>query len=154
MSECNSLNLEIIKQRDAARLKIVDLNRIIRNLEVDKRNLEEHCTELCNKIHELENWRLYELKNVKLQKNGENMNKKPFVSTVRSGSIFPNPSRIAEPSSAIRCSKCLCDAIAKGDIWHVEMQRLRNDVLTEKELVAACQKQVIFTRLVYNQIFP
>lgn len=135
--------MEIIRQRDKSSLKCVELKRSLRNLEVDKRYLEEHCNELCNKIRELE-CKLNETKFGKLQK--PDINKKPFCSTVRSSAIFPNATEIRptsdSPADMSRCPKCFKAAIAKGDILHVEMLRLQNDNKAQSDAMEELHKQV------------
>ena len=141
------MHLEIIKQRDTYRLKIVDLNRTIKNLELDKHHFEEHCTELCKKISELE-IRLNIQRSgggTKLRKNGETMNKKPFISTVRGESAFPNllvgKSAEHQPSTDMRCTKCSCHT-QNSAVWQIELQKVQNECDSKNELIGVVNKQV------------
>lgn len=79
--------MEIIKERDKHQKQIFGLNETIRKLRLDKLHLKEECKELNERMVDLEN----QLCDPRLHKNQTNQalkNKKPFISTVRSGDYF------------------------------------------------------------------
>lgn len=130
----NLLHLETLRLKENHESEIIELNQKIRNLELDKKLLEEHCTVLGYKLSGSDP------KTAKNLQNGRNMNKKPFVSTVKSGSTFPKISGIFK-SVEDKLSNCTC-SMSKSDNVLFEIQRLQNDTKTQSELLESYRKQL------------
>lgn len=127
------MHLEAIKIRDYHNKQLNQLKHTVRNLEVDKNYLEDHCYELVHKIHEMEQ------NSGKGQKGRDevkiSIHKKAFVSTVRSGIPSAN-------SASQRYSSRRADGKQK-DVVHVENLKLQNDIKAAKDETDALKKQVI-----------
>ncbi|XP_037909139.1 centrosomal protein of 135 kDa isoform X2 [Hermetia illucens] len=137
LSECNSLHLELVKQKDEFEEKICDYRQKIRNLEADKLHLEEHCAQLEKNVRDL----LVKLSGgSKSNKNDVNMSRKPFISTVKSGGYVPNP---AEPSNAYRCTKCSSVVWTKHMDGKVqEVQLLQNGLQSQADQITALKEKL------------
>lgn len=117
--------MEINKQRDKNLNKFSELKKSIYNLESDKQYLEEHCTELDSKLRHIE--LKIDPTNVKNRRDVD-MNKKPFISTVRSGYIVPSPLMTMQNSEKCnKCLKCTCYALRKN-----YQNTIQNSQTTEK----------------------
>lgn len=146
LAESNTLHMDIIKQRDQFRMRIVDLKRNVNTLEVDKRHLEEHSTELSNKIRELES-RLHESKaGSGKHKAPDTAGKKPFISTVRTGEFLTTP--IAPVSSpdlrCCRCCKCSSSSTTGSNLWKADLQHCQIENRTMTDTIDELNKQVRF----------
>lgn len=130
-------------------MRIVDLNRIVRTLEVDKRHLEEHSNELCNKIRDLE-CRFHESKmGSGRHKATDAGGKKPFISTVRTGEFFPAPVTLTVTSSddllrCCRCCKCSSASTTGTNLWKADLQRIQIENRTLTDTMDELKKQVRF----------
>lgn len=129
LSENNALHLEIIKIRDHYEKKLVDLKNTIRNLEVDKNYLDDHCFELVSKIQDME------------QQGGSSkgrdnrvQHKKAFISTVRSNNLPTYSTSSAKNFTSRRCD-------VKND-HRVEITRLQNEIQLLKDETNSLKKQV------------
>ncbi|XP_055854505.1 centrosomal protein of 135 kDa isoform X2 [Episyrphus balteatus] len=146
LAECNQLHLELIKQKEDYEEKNCELIQRIRNLESDKNYLDEHCQHLQAQI------KAFIVKGIdsnsmKTNKSGVNMNKKPFVSTVRSGEFIPNA--FCENSS-IKCTKCnagyykqsSAGSAANVPAQEVEMEKLTNSIKDLTDQVAFYKRKI------------
>ncbi|XP_055902694.1 centrosomal protein of 135 kDa [Eupeodes corollae] len=145
LAECNQLHLELIKQKEDSEEKICDLNQRIRNLECDKNYLDEHCQHLQAQIKAFI-LKSIDSNSVKNNKNGVNMNKKPFVSTVRSGEFIPNA---FSENASIKCTKCsvgFCKQFSAGSANpsapEVQMEKLENNIKDLNDQVAFYKKKI------------
>lgn len=139
LAECNSLHLEIIKQRDDFQAKIFELNKSIRNYKIDNRLLEEQCAELNFKVGELE--QLVNDPKFKKNRNDQvNLKRKPFISTVRSGEFLPSTHKMLDADS--NCSKCTQMDSMKFVTTQLDNERELNRVKSQLELVELYKKQV------------
>lgn len=128
-------------------MRIVDLNRIVRTLEVDKRHLEEHSNELCIKIRDLER-HLHETKTGSgKNKASDTAGKKPFITTVRTGEFFPAPvtSTVTSPDDLLRCCRCCkCSSASTTgtNFWKADLQRIQIENRTLTDTMDELKKQV------------
>ncbi|KAJ6642911.1 Centrosomal protein of 135 kDa [Pseudolycoriella hygida] len=134
LAENNALHLELINLRGHYERKLIDLNRKIQNLEVDKNYLDDHCFELVSQIREMEQRR----KNLNVE-DGKVMHKKPFISTVRSGNA-------AFPNSSVQHSSRRCDGKPNpepnSNDQHIQVIRLRNENQLSKDETDSLKKQL------------
>lgn len=131
LSENNALHLEVIHIRGHYENKLLNLKNTIRNLEVDKNFLDDHCFELVSKIQEMEQQRGKGRKG----NDGKVLHKKAFVSTVRGKDPqFPSTSTRYQTSR-------LCEAKLKED-QNVEIVKLHNDKQLLKDETNSLKKQV------------
>ncbi|XP_059615243.1 centrosomal protein of 135 kDa isoform X2 [Phlebotomus argentipes] len=141
LAECNKLNLDIIRQRDNYEVKKAELIRRVRSLELDKRYLEEQCSELAGRVRELE-VKFVSKSDVKFQKDGFNMSRKPFISTVRSGSLLPSggEGHVCEKGPYKVCSVCPNSRPCGENRF--EAEKLQNDVQNREEIIEALKRQI------------
>lgn len=138
LSENNALHLEVIQLRGHYEKKLLDQKNTIRNLEVDKNYLDDHCFELVSKISEMEQ----RGKSSKGMDEGKVHHKKAFVSTVRSGDPpYPNSSTMKYHSHGGRRHE------GKSDQNFIQMIKLQNDYQLSKDETNSLKKQV--RRIVY-----
>lgn len=124
--------MEVIKQRGHYEKKILDLKNTIRNLEVDKNYLDDHCFELVSKISEME----HRGKSSKGD-DGKVKHKKAFVSTVPSG-IPPYPNSATSRYQSSR----RCDGKSSSNDHHIQMVILQNENQLLKDEINSLKKQV------------
>lgn len=142
LAECNGLHNDIMRQRDEYQAKLYELNKTIRNLQVDKRYLEEHCTELNQKIYELQQQNDADDLKQKRNKDQINNNRKPFISTVRSGSFLPKTVKDGEIDCGAACWRCCSTSAARNKIAHLETERERNHARDMMDLADLYKKQL------------
>lgn len=149
LAECNSLHLEMIKQRDSFEEKITQLNKTIRNLKLDRHYLDEQCSELSNRIIKYEEL-LGDPKYKKSRNDQVNQRRKPFISTVRSGEFLPSSLKLLDghENESVTCSKCSTNTI-RSECSQLEAEREKNKVKTQLELIELYKSQVR-----YLQHFP
>lgn len=147
LAECNQLHQQQLKQHDHDSLRFAALSQQVRCLEIDKRHLSDHAATLEHKLRECDE--LHHAANdaragMKSKKDSNNLNRKPFVSTVRSSSVFgPNtlkPTTLAQQPG--KCSKC---STAKGDGTHTttdQIDKLQVEIKNQSDVIAAYKKQV------------
>lgn len=82
-----------MRQSDNYQQKILELNKTIRIMEFQNRELRQQCDELHAKINELDP------KQRKNRNDSLNQKRKPFISTVRSGEFFPSTLKSLEDLS-------------------------------------------------------
>ncbi|XP_053683707.1 centrosomal protein of 135 kDa [Sabethes cyaneus] len=133
LAECNGLHLELVKQRDKFVLANTDLKCRVRNLETDKKQLDERCMQAEAKIRELQS------ADNKSRKDGVNMQRKPFISTVRPG--YYQPPRCCEASQRESKCECPCNKPRKQEILH-EIERLQVETKNQEEVIEAYKKQI------------
>lgn len=136
LAECNSLHLDMVRQRDMYTQKIFELNKSIRNLEYENRELNHQCVELETKLAE------YDPKQRKHRNELLNLNqrRKPFVSTVRSGEFLPSTLKSIENMDAK--SKCTCNAEKNDLLARLYAEQEANKVKTQLELMELYKSQV------------
>lgn len=134
LAECNSLHLDIIRQRDIYQKKIFELNKSIRNLEIENRELKQQCHELNAKIDVLDP------KQRKSRNDLLNQKRKPFVSTVRSGEFLPSTLKSIENMDTK--SKCYCQSEKNDIISRLYAEQEANKVKTQLELMELYKSQV------------
>ncbi len=134
LSENNALHLELIEQRGQFDKKILNLKNAIRNLEVDKNYLDDHCFELVSKISEMEH---RGKGGGKGHDDGKVKHKKPFISAVPGGiPPYPNSSTSRHQSSR------RCDGTSSSYDHHVQLVILQNDNQLLKDEINSLKKQV------------
>ncbi|XP_055621709.1 centrosomal protein of 135 kDa isoform X2 [Toxorhynchites rutilus septentrionalis] len=133
LAECNNLHLELVKQRDKFILANTDLKCRVRNLQTEKKQLDERCLQAEAKIRELQS------ADSKSKKNGVNMQRKPFVSTVRAGYYQP-PKCCDSQQREDRCH-CPCNQPRKTDILH-EIERLQVETKNQADVIETYKKQI------------
>lgn len=84
LNELNNISKELIRQKDHYEVNKLELTRTNRNLEMDKKYLEEHLQELGRRFEETEG------KYLDLIDPARKSSNKPFISTVRSGKFLPS----------------------------------------------------------------
>lgn len=134
LAECNNLHLDIIRQRDIYQKKIFELNKSIRNLESDNRELKHHCDELNAKLD------ILDPKQRKSRNDILNQKRKPFVSTVRSGEFLPLTLKSIENMDGK--SKCTCHSEKNDLISRLYAEQEANKVKTQLELMELYKSQV------------
>lgn len=122
LTECNKLNSDLIRQHDHNEIKKAEFVKKIRTLELDKKYLEEQCKELGGRVRELE-MKFVTKGDTKMQKDGVNLIRKPFISTVRSG-ILPNFEE--EKRGNKMCS--VCPNTRSCNENRLEVEKMQNDV--------------------------
>lgn len=142
LSENNALHLELIQQRGLYDKKILDLKGTIRNLEVDKNYLDDHCLELVSKISEME----HRGKSSKSTDDGKVKHKKAFVSTVSSGippytgsSKFQSSRRTDPKSSANDHQIQIVILQNENQLLKDEINSLKKQVLSSPYFYSSCQ---------------
>lgn len=153
LAECNQLHQQQLRQRDHDSLRYAALNQQIRRLEIDKNHLTEHNSMLEFKLRELEELQVAtgsDAKGAKQKKDGDNMNRKPFISTVRSG--LPIPKLLKHSSISHGTSSNISSA--KGDGHHNNtVNKLQAEIKNQIDLIDAYKKQVkIILILLIHQI--
>lgn len=133
LAECNELHLELVKQRDKFVLANTELKCRVRNLQTDKKQLEERCLQAEAKIRQLQ------CGDSKSKKDGANMQRKPFVSTVRPGQYQPSTCCGVEKRESKCC--CPCNQARKTEILH-EIERLQVETKNQEEVIEAYKKQI------------
>lgn len=123
----------MIQQRGHYENKLLDLKNTIRNLEVDKNYLDDHCFELVSKISEMEQ----RGKSSKGMDDGRVLHKNPFVSTVRSTDP-PYPSS----SSSKHQTHRRCDGKSNPNELHIQLVKLQNDYQLLRDENSSLKKQV------------
>lgn len=118
LSENNALHLEVINVRGHYEKKLLDLKSTIRNLEVDKNYLDDHCFELVSKISEME----HHGKSSKGIDGGKVTHKKAFVSTVRSD----HPPYTYSSTSKYHTSR-RCEGKSSQNDHHIQLVKQQND---------------------------
>lgn len=141
LGECNKLNLDLIRQRDNYEIKKAEFVRRIRSLELDKRCLEEQCGELGGRVRELE-MKFVSKGDQKFQKDGANFSRKPFISTVRSGTLLPNvvDGHLCEKGPYRVCSVCPNSRHCDGNRF--EAEKLQNDIQNRDDTIDVLKKQI------------
>ncbi|XP_055695136.1 centrosomal protein of 135 kDa-like isoform X1 [Lutzomyia longipalpis] len=137
LKECNKLNSDLIRQHDNFEIKRAEFLRKIRTLELDKRYLEEQCKELGGRVRELE-VKFVPKGDVKHHKDGMNLIRKPFVSTVRSGLLPSMPEGEKGPYRV--CSVCPNARSCNGN--RLEMEKIQNDVQNRDDCIQVLKKQI------------
>lgn len=128
--------MDIIRQRDMYTQKIFDLNKSIRNLEFENRQLNQHCVELETKLAE------FDPKQRKHRNELLNLNqkRKPFVSTVRSGEFLPSTLKSIENMD--NNPKCRCNPEKNDMLARLYAEQEANKVKTQLELMELYKSQV------------
>lgn len=154
LAECNQLHQQQLKQRDHDSLRFAALSQQIRRLEIDKRHLNDHAATLEYKLRECDELHIGSNDargSMRPKKDGENVNRKPFVSTVRSGYAFARntikPTAIAQQSD--KCSRCSATAAKGGE--HID--KLQMEIKNQTDMIAAYKKQVCACAAVYHHRF-
>ena len=103
-----------------------DLRRKIRNLEADKKEADEKILSLSQAIYQYS------------QSDKANNKKllKPFISTVRSNTLFPEVGFITDIKD-----RCGCSSGAKKTGIHKEIEKLRSDMKHSEDIIAILRKQ-------------
>lgn len=142
LAECNALNLEIIRQRDSFQQKIFELNKRYRTLEIENRELNAQCNELNNRVDEFEQ-KSDDPKHRKHRNDLINRNRRPFISTVRSGEFLPSTLKSMENLENIsKTPKCVCQS-DKNDIFaRLCAEQQANKVKTQLDLIDLYKSQV------------
>ncbi|XP_038107833.1 centrosomal protein of 135 kDa isoform X2 [Culex quinquefasciatus] len=134
LSEVNGLHLELVKQRDKFVLANTELKCRVRVLQTDKKQLDERCLQAEAKIREL-----LHSADSKSRKNGVNMQRKPFVSTVRAG--YYQPPKCCDAQAQDSKCHCPCNQPRKTDVLH-EIERLQAETKNQEEVIDAYKKQI------------
>lgn len=140
LAECNGLHLEMMKQRDAFETQINDLKKTIRDLELDKKYLDEQCAELRNSVAELEQM----VDDPRYKKNRTNkavQKRKPFISTVRSGD-FPAPPPLPTKGDDGNSHFGKCSHSVRKECQCLAAEYEHNNVQNQLELVALYKQQL------------
>ncbi|XP_062535190.1 centrosomal protein of 135 kDa-like isoform X1 [Armigeres subalbatus] len=133
LAECNELHLELVKQRDKFILANTELKCRVRNLQTDKKQLEDRCLQAEAKIRQLQ------CGDSKSRKDGANMQRKPFVSTVRPGQYQP-PTCCGGEKREGKCGGA-CSPARKTEILH-EIEHLQIETKNQEEVIEAYKKQI------------
>lgn len=137
LSEVSVLNKQLIQQKDHYEAKKCEFSRRIRNLEMDKNYLETHLQELGERFEELES------KYQDVLDPKRKASRKPFVSTVRSGSLIGPP--IRQPANhqhnpPVVCP-IRCPASAMRKDLEVERDHVKQENIGMQEKIEMQSKQ-------------
>lgn len=138
LAECNALHLKLLKDREEYEMNILDLNTKIRKLKLDKQNLREECKELSEKYHELE----LQMENPRYHKNQTNQalkNRKPFISTVRSGDFFSKQSGLVFGNDD---DKLMSPSKISQHRRFIAIEMEQNNVQCQAELIELFKSQI------------
>lgn len=146
MAEVNSLHSDIIRQRDTFQHKIFQLNKCIRKLEQENRQLSDRCAHFKSQIDKLE-CQFEDPKQRKSRNDLLNQKRKPFVSTVRSGDFLPSTLKSIEnmetPNASGKSTKCVCQNAENNDIFkRLYAEQEMNRVKSHLELIDLYKAQV------------
>lgn len=127
----------MIRLRDQARHIKVESEQQVRQLEVDKRNLEEHCTELSARLRDADN-RLHANRTGRVMSHGK---KPPFYTAVSSGNSFGHSTTMMAidrnfAAATAATEKCACMEHFK------DMQKFQLDNRGLKATIDELQKKV------------
>lgn len=114
--------------------KIFELNKTIRNLECENRELKQQCDELNAKVDVLDP------RHRKSHNDLLNQKRKPFVSTVRSGEFLPSTLKSIENMDMK--SKCFCQSEKRDMLARLFAEQEANKVKTQLELMELYKSQV------------
>lgn len=138
LSEVSVLNKQLIQQKDQYEAKKCEFSRRIRNLEMDKNYLETHLQELGERFEELES------KYQDVLDPKRKASRKPFVSTVRSGSLIRPPTPQANQHNhhnpPVVCP-IRCPASAMRKDLEVERDHLKQENIGIQERIEMQSKQ-------------
>lgn len=126
--------MDIIRQREDFQHRIFELNKKIRGLDCENRDLKQKCIELSAKIDELD---------PRQRKNRNdllNQKRRPFISTVRSGEFLPITSKSIENMNTQ--TKCHCQGEKNDSFSQLIAEQEANKVKTHLELVELYKSQV------------
>lgn len=139
LSEVSQLNKELMRQRDQYEAKKVEFSRRIRNLEMDKKYLEDHLQQMGERFEELEG-KYHDVLDPKRKSS-----RKPFVSTVKSRCIIDPPVRQHQHHYHHQpCAPCpsRCPASARRRDLERDRDHLRQETVTLQETIDMQSKQV------------
>lgn len=125
--------MQLIRQKDQHHIEIVELERKIRQLEIDKKHLQDHCARLESKVREIEMH----------SSDPKVKHKKPFVSAVRSGDAFSNPPSFCQHQT--KCvSGCICfpAKLLFNEDSTMEVKKLQSELKTQIDLMSVFKKQL------------
>lgn len=136
LAECNSLHLEMIRQKDTLEQKIYHLNKQKRDIELDNHELSE-------KVIELER-QLEDPKQRKLRNDLSNLKRKPFISTVRSGEFTTTTLKSVENMENMgrNGAKCMCHTEKNDILSRLIAEQQANKLKTHWELIDLYKSQV------------
>lgn len=126
LHEVNRLKLELLNNERKIQTENIDLKRKLRNLEVDKRTLEEKCAELNQLV----------IKMNQTDKGGKK-HVKPFVSAVKSNALFPDI--LSDKDKPCGCKSAVASAGNKK--VYKEIEKLKNDLKHAEEMITVLKKQ-------------
>lgn len=145
LSQVSALNKQMIQQNDLYQAKKCEFSKRLRNLEMDKKYLEDHLQQMGERFEELDG------KYQDVLDPKRKLSRKPFVSTVKSGCIIPpttpghhhhhhhNTNNPHNHQWSVCPSRC--PASAKRKELEVERDRLQQDNVTMQEQVDVQSKQ-------------
>ena len=136
LAEVSALNKKLIEQRDQHEAKRCEFSRRIRNLEMDKKYLEDHLQQMGERYEELEG------KYQDVVDPRRKSSRRPFVSTVKSGCRIP-PELPRNPSGAPWRNICpsRCPASAQKKELEVERDLLQQESVSLQEAIEMQSKQ-------------
>lgn len=131
LAQVSALNKQLIQQKDQFEAKKLESSRRLRNLEMDKRYLEEHLQQMGERFEELEG-KYQDVLDPKRKSS-----RKPFVSTVKSGCLIPpatssNTHHLHQP---LTLCPLRCPASARRKDVEVERDRLQQDTVSLQESI-------------------
>lgn len=135
LAQASQLNKELIRQKDQYETKKCEFSRRIRNLEMDKRYLEDHLQQMGERFEELEG-KYQDALDPKRKSS-----RKPFVSTVKSGCLIPPQHHQQWSGGIVALCPSRCPASARRKDWDLERDRLQQDSVTLQESIDMQTKQ-------------
>ncbi|XP_030570956.1 centrosomal protein of 135 kDa isoform X1 [Drosophila novamexicana] len=154
LAECNELHLQSLKEREGYELRLYEAERRIRNLQTDNEHLQSHNVQLQSQLDAFLSKQLINAATAKrTQLAISRQNKRPFISTVRSGEALPALSGISTNSS-LKCTKCNAGVFQKTTtttkdgvtVTHTsgaeEIDRLQNELTSAGEQLEFYKRKV------------
>ncbi|XP_017053415.1 centrosomal protein of 135 kDa isoform X2 [Drosophila ficusphila] len=153
LAECNELHLQFLRDREDYELRLCESERKIRNLETDKQHLQSHNDGLQSQLDALLSKQMVLSTTAKKVPTGiSRQNKKPFISTVRSGNVLPTV--LGTGISALKCTKCNAGVFQKTTTTtkdgvtvtqtsgQEELDKLQNDLTSAGEQLEFYKRKV------------
>lgn len=154
LAECNRLHLDLLRQREDARLQLCSVRHKNRTLETDTIALTEQNAELCAQLADMSAALAASSKTGPTAGRSTDLKRKAFVSTVRSKSVFPDYTRAANKAGTPACAAArarsasckrstACSGCGDGPRNdRIVVQRLEDEVQSKTEFVDELRKQV------------
>ncbi|KAH8270271.1 hypothetical protein KR018_006445, partial [Drosophila ironensis] len=152
LAECNEMHLQFLQEREDYDLRLCESMRTIRCLEADREHLQSQNAALQRQLDALLSKQLIAVGGAKRTQAGAGATlKKPFITTVRSGSVLP---AVLGSGAALKCTKCNAGVFQKTTTTtkdgvtvtqtsgQEEMDKVQNELATASEQLEFFKRKV------------